>query len=210
MTIIGITKDFVYNNVTAKRPAPLLFFNYPSSARMIFIRFKNNKDLKGTLATLKSVFAKFDASQAFDYHFLDKDFEAKFQQQRFTGSLAIIFGGLAIVISCLGLFGLSAYMAEQRTREIGIRKVLGASVSSVIKLLTRDFIIMVFISCVIAFPIAYYLMDHWLMDFDYRINIHWYVFAVTALSVVIIAFVTVSSQAFKAGRLNPVKAIRSE
>ncbi|GAB3363605.1 ABC transporter permease [Arachidicoccus ginsenosidivorans] len=210
LTIVGITKDFIYNNISATHPAPLMFFNQPKATGLIFIRLQDEADLSGSLAALKSVFLKFDAAKAFDYHFMDKAFEATFQQQRFTGSLAIIFGGLAIVISCLGLFGLSAYMAEQRTREIGIRKVLGASVSSVIKLLTRDFIIMVFISCVIAFPIAYYLMDHWLMDFDYRINIHWYVFAVTALSVVIIAFVTVSSQAFKAGRLNPVKAIRSE
>lgn len=210
MTIVGITKDFVYNNMTATNPAPLLFYNSPTSAGTIFIRLKDSRDLTGTLASLKSVFAKFDAGQAFDYHFLDKAFETKFKQQRFTGSLAIIFGGLAIIISCLGLFGLSAFMAEQRTREIGIRKVLGASVNSVVRMLTRNFVVMVLLSCVIAFPIAYYLMSRWLMDFDYRISIHWYVFAVTAIAVLVIAFATVSYQAIKAGRLNPVKAIRSE
>lgn len=210
MTIVGITKDFIYNNMTATRPAPLLFFNTPMSARMLFLRLKESKDLTGTLASLKQVFMKFDAEQAFDYHFIDKDFEAKFKQERFTGSLAIIFGGLAIIISCLGLFGLSAFMAEQRTREIGIRKVLGASVGSVVKLLTREFIIMVMLSCLIAFPIAFYLMDKWLMGYAYRISIHWYVFALTALATLLIAFITVSFQAFKAGRQNPVKAIQSE
>jgi len=210
LTIVGITKDFLYNSVSARTPAPLVFFNEPEQARIIFIRLKDGKDLPHTLATLKATFARFDGSQAFDYHFIDKAFEAQFKQQRFTGTLAVIFGGLAIVISCLGLFGLSAFMAEQRTREIGIRKVMGASVGSVVKLLTRDFIIMVLLSCVIAFPIAFYLMNQWLTGYGYRISIHWYVFAVTALAALLIAFMTVSFQAIKAGRLNPVEAIRSE
>jgi len=210
LNIVGITKDFVYNSISAQKPAPLAFFNQPQQANIIFMRLRDGKDLPGTLATLKSIFAKFDQSQAFDYHFMDQAFETQFKQQRFTGTLAIIFGGLAIVISCLGLFGLSAFMAEQRTREIGIRKVLGASVGSVVTMLTKEFIIMVLLSCVIAFPVAYYLMSHWLMDFDYRISIEWYVFLVTALLILLIAFITVSSQAFKAGRLNPVRAIRSE
>ncbi|UAY56818.1 ABC transporter permease [Arachidicoccus terrestris] len=209
-TIIGITKNFVFNNVSEMMPKPLIFFNYPSLTGSIFLRLKDSRDLSGTLAALKSVFAKVDAAQAFDYHFLDKTFETKFKRQRFTGTLAIIFGGLAIIISCLGLFGLSAFMAEQRTREIGIRKVLGASVNSVVRMLTRNFVMMVLLSCVIAFPVAYYLMSRWLMDFDYRISIHWYVFAVTAIAVLVIAFATVGYQAIKAGRLNPVKAIRSE
>jgi len=210
LRIVGITRDFLYNNVAASKPAPLVFFNAPEQASMIFIRLKDGKDLSGTLATLKSVFAGFDGSQAFDYHFMDQAFENQFKQQRFTGALAVIFGGLAIIISCLGLFGLSAFMAEQRTREIGIRKVLGASVGSVVKMLTRDFILMVLLSCVIAFPVAYYLMNHYLMDFDYRISVQWYVFLVTAILMLMIAFITVSSQAFKAGRLNPVRAIKSE
>lgn len=210
MTIVGIAKNFVYNNISATSPAPLMFFDKPENSSLIFLRLKPTTDLQGTLSNLKTVFGRFDASQPFDYSFMDKDFEQKFKQQRFTGTLSIIFGGLAIIISCLGLFGLSAFMAEQRTKEIGIRKVLGASVRSVVGLLTKDFLGLVLISCVIAFPVAYLLMSKWLNGFEYRISIQWYVFLAAALVCLFIAFLTVSSQAYKAGRINPVKSISSD
>ena len=210
-TIIGIAKDFVYNDVTQMHPAPLIFFNAPSGMyNQIFIKLKPTNNLQSAISKLQTVFRNADASQPFDYHFIDKDFEQKFKYQQFIGSLATIFGVLAIFISCLGLFGLSAFMAEQRTKEIGIRKVLGASVTSIIMLLTKDFLALVLLSYVIAFPLAYWFMNKWLQNYEYRVGIGWYIFAVAAVLAVAIAFVTVGSQALHAANANPAKSIKTE
>jgi predicted permease len=209
-TIIGITKDFVFNNITEEHPAPLLFMNGPSAANSIFIRLKPTNNLGSVIPKIQSIFSKADASVPFDYHFIDKDFEQKFKAVQFTGSLATIFGALAIFISCLGLFGLSAFMAEQRKKEIGVRKVLGASVMSVTALLSKEFLKLVGIAFIIAFPIGYWLMQNWLRDYAYRINISWYVFATVAILTLLIALITVSSQAIRAARANPVKSLRTE
>jgi len=208
--IIGITKNFVYNSVTDKEPAPLLMYNSQQNANMVFVRLKPGADPQTAIPLVKQAFAAADAASVFDYHFLNDDFEKNFKTVRFTGSLATLFGSLAIFISCLGLFGLSAFMAEQRLKEIGIRKVLGASSGSIVSLLSKDFVIMVAISCVIAFPLGYWIMHHWLQDFDYRITISWQVFALTALLVLLIAVITVGMQSFRAVRANPIKSIRTE
>jgi putative ABC transport system permease protein len=208
--IIGITKDFVFNNMTEEHPEPLLFANVPSAANLIFIRLKPTVDLGNVISKIQLIFSKADASVPFDYHFIDKDFEQTFKAVQFTGSLATIFGALAIFISCLGLFGLSAFMAEQRTKEIGVRKVLGASVPSITTLLSKEFLKLVGLSFIIAFPIGYWLMQNWLQDFAYRINISWFVFAIAAILTLLIAFITVSSQAIRAARANPVKSLRTE
>ncbi len=209
-TIIGITKDFVFNNMTEEHPAPLLFANQPAAANSIFIRLKPTNDLGSVIPKIQSIFKKADASVPFDYHFIDKDFEQKFKAIQFTGSLATIFGALAILISCLGLFGLSAFMAEQRTKEIGVRKVLGASVTSITALLSKEFLKLVCIAFIIAFPIGYWLMHNWLQDYAYRVNIEWWVFVVAAVIALTIAFATVSFQAIKAAIANPVKSLRTE
>ena len=151
-----------------------------------------------------------DASNPFDYHFIDQDFEQKFKQQQFVGTLASIFAGLAILISCLGLFGLSAFVAEQRRKEIGVRKVLGATVSSITQLLTKEFLKLVVISCFIAFPLGYWFMSDWLKDYEYRIAIDWSIFALTACIAMCITFATVSFQAIRAALSNPVKSLRTE
>ncbi|ANI89881.1 hypothetical protein A9P82_11640 [Arachidicoccus ginsenosidimutans] len=210
VTIKAITKDFVYNEMNEMHPAPLLFQNNPSGCNYIFMKLKPTQDLQGTLSRLQKVFRKADASQPFDYHFVDKDFEQKFRQQQFVGSLATIFGALAVFISCLGLLGLSAFMAEQRTKEIGVRKVLGASVKSIVMLLSKDFLKLVLLSCIIAFPLAFWFMHHWLQSYAYRTGISWYIFAVAAVLAMLIAFVTVSSQALRAARTNPVKSLKTE
>ncbi|MDE1191566.1 MAG: ABC transporter permease [Arachidicoccus sp.] len=210
MTIIGITKNFVYNDVNATHPGPLAFYNLPSNANYIFMKLKPTQDLQGVISKLQTIFRNLDASQSFDYHFVDKDFEKKFKQQQFIGSLATIFGALAIFISCLGLLGLSAFMAEQRKKEIGIRKVLGASVVSIIKLLSKDFLKLVLLSYVIAFPLAYWMMHNWLQGYEYRVSIGWYIFVVAALLAIIIAFITVSSQALRAAKANPVNNLKTE
>jgi putative ABC transport system permease protein len=210
LIITGITKNFVYNDVNQLKPAPLAFYNYPDAANFIFLKLKPTHNLNHVIAVLQNVFTKTDASVPFDYKFIDKNFEEKFKQERFISTLSTIFGGLAIFISCLGLFGLSAFMAEQRKKEIGVRKVLGASVSSITRLLSTDFLKLVLISCIIAFPVAWWLMKSWLQNYEYRIAIAWYVFAISALMALLIAFFTVSFQAIKAAIANPVKSLRSE
>lgn len=210
LTIIGITKDFVYNDMFQTHPAPLMFFNNPSNTNYIYIKLKPSNDLKGVISRLQNIFVTADASQSFDYHFVDADFDRAFQYQKFIGSLATIFGCLAIFISCLGLFGLSAFMAEQRTKEIGVRKVLGASVFSITQLLNKDFLILVGISCLVSFPISWWLMHNWLQAYDYRITIEWWFFGLAALISILITLFTISFQSIKAANANPIKSLRME
>ena len=210
LTIVGITKNFVYNDMNEARPAPLMFFNSPSNANYIFMALKPESDLQGTISKLQSIFGKADVSQPFDYHFLDKDFEKKFHYQQFIGSLATIFGCLAVFISCLGLFGLASFVAEQRKKEIGVRKVLGASVQGITTLLSKDFLKLVFISCLIAFPAAWWIMHNWLQSYEYRTNLSWWIFAAAGCGALLITLLTVSYQAIKAAIANPVKSLRTE
>lgn len=210
LTIIAITKDFVYNNMSEIHPEPLAFYNDPSNANYIFIKVKRAGDLPVVISKLKNIFDKTDITQPFDYHFVDKDFEHAFKYQQFIGSLATIFGCLAIFISCLGLFGLSAFMAERRKKEVGVRKVVGASISSITTLLSKDFLKLVVFSCIIAFPLAYWMMYNWLQNYPYRVGLSWYMFAVAAVLALLIAFITVSFQAIRAARMNPVKSLRTE
>ncbi|MCY7359295.1 MAG: ABC transporter permease, partial [Rudanella sp.] len=148
--------------------------------------------------------------QPFNYSFLDDDFDRMYRSEQRVGTIALIFALLAILISCLGLFGLAAFMAEQRTKEIGVRKVLGASVVSIVTLLSKDFLKLVLIAIVIASPIAWWAMHRWLQDFAYKIDIEWWVFALAGLLAVGIALLTVSFQSIKAALMNPVKSLRSE
>jgi ABC-type antimicrobial peptide transport system permease subunit len=146
----------------------------------------------------------------FDYKFVDEEFGSKFKAEERIGKLATNFAILAIFISCLGLFGMASFTAEQRTKEIGIRKVLGASVINLWRLLSKEFVMLVIFSCVIAAPIAYYYLDSWLTNYDYRIKISWPVFALAGAVALTITIVTVSFQAIKAAIANPVKSLRTE
>lgn len=209
-TIIGITKDFVYNNITEAHPAPLLFGNQPSAANSIFIRLKPTNNLGSVIPKIQSIFRNADATVSFDYHFIDKDFEQKFKAIQFTGSLATIFGAIAIFISCLGLFGLSAFIAEQRTKEIGVRKVLGANVYHIVLLLSKEFVRLVVISFLIAFPIAWWAMNKWLENYEYHTSLSWWMFAAAGIVALLIAIATISFQSIKAAIANPVKSLRTE
>lgn len=162
------------------------------------------------ITKLTAIFNKYNPSFPYLYHFVDETYATKFDLEVLIGKLAGLFAALAIFISCLGLFGLAAYMAEQRTKEIGIRKVLGASISQVWLLLSKDFIVLVIISCVIASPIAFYFLQHWLLKYDYRISIGAGVFVVSAIIAIIITIITISFQAIKAAVANPVKSLRTE
>ena len=150
------------------------------------------------------------AGQPFIYSFMDDDFNRLYSSEQRTGKIFISFTFFAILIACLGLFGLVTYATEQRTKEIGIRKVLGASVSNIVNMLSKDFLKLVGISMVIAFPVAWWGMNRWLQDFAYRTNISWWVFAIAALLAIIITIATVSVRAIKAAMANPVESLRSE
>lgn len=162
------------------------------------------------LAQLNKLFAKYNPSYPYSYTFADDAYAQKFQLEVLVGKLAGIFAGLAIFISCLGLFGLAACVAEQRTKEIGIRKVLGASIPQVWMLLSRDFILLVIISCLIASPLAWYFLQDWLLKYNYRIRIGAGVFLLAGGMVLTITILTISFQAIKAATSNPVRALRSE
>jgi putative ABC transport system permease protein len=149
-------------------------------------------------------------NSSFDYEFLDTHIQNLYTSEQHTASIATVFSLLAIFVACLGLFGLAAFIAEQRTKEIGIRKVLGASVPGITKLLTGDFLKLVMIAILIASPIAWYMMNKWLMAFSYRININAWAFVISGLTAVIFALLTISAHAIKAALSNPVKSLRSE
>ncbi|MEQ8810690.1 MAG: FtsX-like permease family protein, partial [Imperialibacter sp.] len=162
------------------------------------------------LPKIQEVFARLTPSTPFDYTFADEAYALKFAEEERIGKLGFVFAGLAILISCMGLLGLSAFVAEQRIREIGIRKVLGASVANLWQMLSKDFVVLVVISCVIAMPLAWYFMDSWLDSFVYRSTISWSVFVITGAIALLITLATVSFQAIKAATANPVKSLRTE
>jgi predicted permease len=208
-TVVGVVHDFIYNNMYAA-PAPLVMFCYPKYASFLSVRFKPNTNVQTDIEKLESTIKKDNPGYPVEYKFVDQEFDQYFKAETLIGKLAGVFATLAIIISCLGLFGLSAYTAERRTKEIGIRKVIGASVSGIAGLLSKDFLLLVMISCVIAFPIAWLIMKKWLHDYEYRIQISWWIFIEAGLLAIMIALITVSFQAIKAAIANPVKSLRTE
>jgi putative ABC transport system permease protein len=183
--------------------------SYDIGTSFMMVRLKPG-DISNTVSKIESKWKTFVSGEPFDYNFLDASFDALYRSEQRMGSIFGIFTGLSLFIACLGLFGLSAYIAERRIKEIGVRKVLGASVPSVVTLLSKDFLKLTLIAAVIAFPIAWWWMNKWLEDFAYRININWTVFLVAGLCTLLIALLTVSFQAIKAAIANPVKSLRTE
>lgn len=174
------------------------------------IRVNVTSSFSDQLNQIEKTLKKFNPAYPFEYKFVDQQFASKFGDQQQTAKLAFIFSLLAISISCLGLFGLASYMAELKTKEIGIRKVLGASVSGITAMLSRDFVKLVVIAILIASPLAWWAMNKWLQDFSYRIEIQWWTFGFAGASAILIALITVSSQAIRAASSNPVKTLRDE
>ncbi|MFI5159865.1 MAG: ABC transporter permease [Sphingobacteriales bacterium] len=207
--VVGILKDYLYNDMYGSA-SPLLLYNHPSGTGVLSIRFKPTANIQEAVAKAGDIVKKDYPGYPFEYKFVDEDFNEIFKTETLTGKLAGVFASLAIFISCLGLFGLAAYTAERRIKEIGIRKVLGASVTGLAGLLSKDFIKLVGISCIIAFPIAFWGLNKWLMGYQYRVNINWWVFIVAGVAAMFIALATVSFQAIKAALMNPVKSLRSE
>ena len=173
-------------------------------------RLAPNVNIQDAIKKIGKIFDTYNPAYPYIYQFVDEEYNRKFSLEALVGKLAGVFAGLAIFISCLGLFGLAAYVAEQRTKEIGIRKVLGASIAQVWLLLSKEFILLVMLSCIIATPVAFYFLKDWLQKYDYRITIGPGVFVLSAVAAIVITLVTISFQAIKAALTNPVKSLRSE
>jgi ABC-type antimicrobial peptide transport system permease subunit len=210
LTIVGVVNDYVYGNMYGK-PDPVVFtWLPPRFATELYIRIKPQADLEKALGQIAGVMKKNNPAYPFEYRFVDDQFNEMFMNEMLMSKLSRVFAALAIIISCLGLFGLAAYTAERRTKEIGIRKVLGASSAGLAGLLSKEFLLLVCLSCLVAFPLAWWVMFRWLQDFEYRIEISWWIFLLAGLAAVIIALVTVSFQAIKAAMANPVTSLRTE
>jgi len=209
LTIVGVVEDVLMRDPFKPVSPTVILFN-ADNVSSIFLRLKQTAGLEKALAAIKPIVERHNPSLPFEYSFVDEEFQKKFTTENQVAKLAGIFAGLAIFISCLGLFGLAAFMAERRIKEIGIRKVLGASVANLWALLSKEFVLLVLMACVIAAPLAFWLMKNWLQKYDYRIDISWFVFVIAGLVALVIALLTVSTQAIKAAISNPVKSLRTE
>jgi putative ABC transport system permease protein len=209
--VIGIVKDFHFQSLRNKiAPLVMGYQNNPVHTIDYFTSRIDARDAEATLAKMKEVLAKIDINHLFEYHYLDQQLAIFYQEDMRRQKILIWSAMAAIFIACMGLFGLATYTAEQRIKEIGVRKVLGASVTCITVLLSKDFIKLVIISIIIAAPVAYFLMNKWLQEFAYRITIDWWVFAAAGITALLIALLTVSFQAIKAAIANPVKSLRTE
>lgn len=207
-TIVGVAKDFHFQSLhTAIEP--MIFSQSPDWYFTIYVK-SSGANVGQALASTQAAFQKFYPDKAFKYEFLDDQYDDLYKSEARIGSLTGLFTGLALFISCLGLFGLAAFAAVQRTKEIGIRKVLGASATGIAALLSKDFLLLIIIAFVIASPLAYHFMQAWLADFAYHIDIPWWIFALAACLAITIAILTVSIQSIKAALADPVKSLRSE
>ena len=206
--VIGVVQDFHYKSLHEKVTTSVIQI-YPGVNFKIAVKLKTT-DIRNTIAFINGVWNRFSPGYPLDYNFMDETYGKMYKAEEKLGSLLWIFTIMAIIVGCMGLFGLAAFSAEQRTKEIGIRKVLGASVINIAGLLSRTFLKLVLIASVIAFPIAWWAMNNWLKNFPYRVNITWWVFGIAAIAAVGIALITVSFQAIKAAIANPVKSLRTE
>ena len=206
--IIGVVKDIV--SESAYQPVQQTFYWLRKDLNNVDIRLSPNTSAHEAIDKIGAIFKKYDPSTPFEYSFADGDYAKKFDTEERVGKLASSFAGLAIFISCLGLFGMASFMAEQRVKEIGVRKVLGASVFNLWRLLSKDFVGLVVISLFIASPLAYYFMHKWLENYTYRTSMGWWIFGITAAGALLITVLTVSYQSLKAAMANPVRSLRSE
>jgi putative ABC transport system permease protein len=207
-TVIGVVGD--YHQKSLRYPMePMLFMPFYSNNSEISIKITPG-DLPGTIAQIKKKYESFFPGNLFDYTFLDDRFNRQYENDRLFSKAFGIFAALAIFVACLGLFGLAMFSTVQRTKEIGVRKVLGASVPNILFLVSKDFVKLVLIASLIAFPVAWWVMNKWLQDFTYRISINWWIFLLAGAAAMVVALVTVSFQAIKAAIANPVKSLRTE
>ncbi len=208
-TVVGVINDMVMES-PYEPVKPTIFVMNPEWASIITLRIKNSAPLTPAIAAVEKIFLRYNPGAPFEYKFNDEDYARKFEDEKRIGDLSTFFAVLAVFISCLGLFGLASFVAEQRTKEIGVRKVLGASIFNLWKMLSKDFVNLVIISCCIAIPIAWFFLHHWLQQYSYRTPISLWVFVIAAGGAMIITLVTVSFQAIRAALMNPTRSLRSE
>jgi ABC-type antimicrobial peptide transport system permease subunit len=207
--VIGVVKDMVMTS-PYDPVEPAFFYMSSYMGNYVDIRLNPKVSTHDALAAIGKIFSQYDPAEPFDYQFTDKEYARKFADEERIGKLAGVFTILAIFISCMGLFGMASFMAEQRTKEIGVRKVLGATVFNLWQLLSRDFVGLVAIAIIIAIPTAVHFMNNWLKDYNYRTHISWWIFAGTAAGAIFITLLTVSFQGIKAALANPVKSLKTE
>lgn len=207
--IIGVVKDMITQN-PYEPVKQSLFYLRKGYLGSVVIKVAPTASMPGALSTIKASCKKYNPMQPFEYRFVDDDYAKNFDTEVRVGKLAAFFAALAIFISCLGVFGMASFTAEQRTKEIGVRKVAGATVFNIWQLLSKDFVQLVIIAFVTAVPLSYYFMHNWLQNYDYRSNISWWIFAVAGIGSLVLTILTVSFQAIKAARANPVKSLRTE
>jgi len=208
-TVIGVIKDMIMES-PYKPVTPTVFLNDPNWTGQITIAIKQGVPVETALSKIEKVFKKFNPGAPFDYTFNDEEYAKKFADEERIGKLSTFFTILAIFISCLGLFGLASFVAEQRKKEIGIRKVLGASTYNLWRMLSKEFALLVFISCFISIPLAWYYLHGWLKQYDYHTSISYWIFVFSGVGALLITLITVSFQAIKAALANPVNSLRSE
>ena len=210
LKIIGVVEDMVAQSPYEPVKQGMYVYDRYNNFSYYNLRLNPNQSAGQSIAVVERVFREQFPDIPFEYQFVDEEYGRKFSAEERVGSLAGIFTGLAILISCLGLFGLTSFVAEQRTKEIGVRKVLGASVFNVWNMLSKDFLKLVIISCFIAIPIAYYVMNGWLQEYPYRVILEWWIFALAVIGAMGITVMTVSFQAIRAATQNPVTSLRDE
>ena len=209
-TIVGVIKDFNTYSLQHKiAPMKLVLPQSANDKDNLYVRL-SDKNIPAALDYLNTVYSKFDPENKVDYHFLDQNFANQYQTEQKQGNLLLIFTILAISIACLGLFGLVTFTAQQRVKEIGIRKVLGASVSSIVTLLSKEIVYLVLLASIIAAPIAWFAMNKWLQSFAYRVDMHWWIFIAAGFIAVLIAFLTISIRSVKAALANPARSLKAE
>ncbi|RYF46980.1 MAG: FtsX-like permease family protein, partial [Cytophagaceae bacterium] len=214
--VVGIMRNFFFTTINNSDEPLAVFVSKDTATAMatnggsLYVRIQPGADLPKMVSQVEQIYRRLNVEKPFEYYFLDQTFNNIYKAEARLSTLFGAFTGFALFIACLGLFGLAAFTAEQRTKEIGVRKVLGASVASIVTLLSKDFLKLVLIAIVLASPLAWWAMNRWLQDFAYRIDIEWWVFALAGLLAVGIALLTVSFQSVKAALMNPVNSLRSE
>jgi len=207
--VVGVVRDMVMSS-PYDPVKPTIFHALKGAGGVIDIKINPKLSPHDALTKLQAAFKQYDPDSPFDYQFTDAEYAKKFATEERIGKLAGFFTILAIFISCMGLFGMASFMAEQRTKEIGVRKVLGASIFGLWRLMSKEFVLLVTISLFIATPLAYYFMSGWIKNYKYQAELSWWIFGATALSAILITLLTVSYQSIKAATANPVKSLRSE
>jgi putative ABC transport system permease protein len=206
--VIGVIED--YHQKSLRYPLePMIFMPFYSTNSQISVKLTPG-DLSGTIQQIKKKYEAFFPGNLFDYNFLDETFNKQYENEQLFKKAFGIFAGLAIFVACLGLLGLTMFATIQRTKEIGVRKVLGASVSNIVLLLSKSFLKLILLSAIVAFPLAWWAMDTWLQDFAFRVHMGWWIFILAGASALLIALTTISFQAIKAAIANPIKSLRTE